>query len=61
MCECGELGEFGNEICMPDDLADPFFEPESYSSSDVGDSEQTMKVVRSICAGGCCVSMLHYA
>lgn len=61
MCECGELGEFSNEICMSDSLADPFFEPESYSSIDSDDFEQSMKEVRSICANECCVNMLHYA
>ena len=52
MCECGELGEFYSGFCMPEELADPFYEENAPSEKEEKISE--MKI-------SCCINVLHYA
>ena len=42
MSECGELGEFSTGFHMPEEMMDPFYEPESYCGDEA--KEQQMKL-----------------
>ena len=52
MSEHGELGEFSAGFHMPEEMMDPFYEPESYCSDEA--KERQMKL-------NGCISQMHYA